>query len=102
MCFHLSKLTYLPPPNGQPVLCCLPPLNFASVRCLQGTGYGIVLGFGIFFSLFTSLIVWMDYRCGRVALDSFEHLSARCLERTSHAAARPSTKPRRGSPSAIS
>lgn len=28
----------------------------------QGAGYGIVLGFGIFFSLFTSLIVWMDYR----------------------------------------
>mmetsp|Transcript_3555 Transcript_3555/g.10340 ORF Transcript_3555/g.10340 Transcript_3555/m.10340 type:complete len:694 (-) Transcript_3555:691-2772(-) len=30
----------------------------------QGAGYGIVLGFGIFFSLFTSLIVWMDYRFG--------------------------------------
>jgi hypothetical protein len=30
----------------------------------QGTGYGIVLGFGIFFSVFTSLMVFLDYRFG--------------------------------------
>lgn len=30
----------------------------------QGYGYGIVLGFGLFFSIFTSLIVFMDYRFG--------------------------------------
>jgi SSS family transporter len=30
----------------------------------QAYGYGIVVGFGIFFSLFTSLIVFLDYRFG--------------------------------------
>ncbi len=28
----------------------------------EAYGYGIVVGFGIFFSLFTSLIVFLDYR----------------------------------------
>ncbi len=36
---------------------------FVLAAQMQGTGYGIVLGFGIFFSLFTSVIVGMDYRC---------------------------------------
>lgn len=33
-------------------------------RCVpaEAYGYGIVVGFGIFFSLFTSLIVFLDYR----------------------------------------
>jgi hypothetical protein len=35
---------------------------------LQGIGYGIVVGFGLFFSFFTSLIVFIDYRCGCFAL----------------------------------
>lgn len=30
----------------------------------QGVGYGIVIGFGIFFSLFTTLLVFLDYRFG--------------------------------------
>jgi len=28
----------------------------------EAYGYGIVVGFGLFFSLFTSLIVFLDYR----------------------------------------
>lgn len=30
----------------------------------QGVGYGIVIGFGIFFSVFTSILVWLDYSFG--------------------------------------
>ncbi|KAL4858304.1 Urea-proton symporter DUR3 [Chlorella vulgaris] len=30
----------------------------------QGYGYGIVIGFGVFFSVVTSLLVWLDYRYG--------------------------------------
>ncbi|EFN55634.1 hypothetical protein CHLNCDRAFT_133809 [Chlorella variabilis] len=30
----------------------------------QGYGYGIVIGFGVFFSVITSFLVWLDYRYG--------------------------------------
>ncbi len=34
----------------------------ATLLLAEAYGYGIVVGFGIFFSLFTSLIVFLDYR----------------------------------------
>jgi hypothetical protein len=30
----------------------------------QGVGYGIVVGFGAFFSILTTVMVWLDYRFG--------------------------------------
>lgn len=40
----------------------------------QGVGYAVVLGFGGFFSLFTTLIVWLDQRYGGTKMTS-EHFN---------------------------
>ena len=36
----------------------------------QGAGYGIVLGFGVFFSVFTSLLVYLDTKYGGTKMTS--------------------------------
>lgn len=42
-------------------LLCALLLKLCMLRA-EAYGYGIVVGFGLFFSLFTSLIVFLDYR----------------------------------------
>lgn len=49
----------------------LPPLSCATPHSapachfpLPQYGYGIVIGFGVFFSVITSFLVWLDYRYG--------------------------------------
>lgn len=47
--FHLCRATSFF--NGQP------PLS-------EGAGYAVVVGFGAFFSIFTTILVFLDYRFG--------------------------------------
>jgi hypothetical protein len=39
----------------------------------EGAGWAVILGFGFFFSLITSLIVWVDYTFGGTACVSCEY-----------------------------
>ncbi|KAJ1628064.1 hypothetical protein T492DRAFT_595123 [Pavlovales sp. CCMP2436] len=59
-----------PPPSAPPA-----PAEDGETTVLPlGAGYGIVLGFGVFFSLFTSLLVYLDTKYAGTAMTS-EHFN---------------------------
>ena len=50
----------------------MPPLS-------EGAGYAVVVGFGAFFSIFTTILVFLDYRFGGTKQTSEQVWASSCL-----------------------
>ena len=51
-----------------------PAPSYTETPIIQGVGYAVVLGFGLFFAALTTFLVWLEQRFGGVVYDS-EHFS---------------------------